>query len=1393
MQHNDETLAHTTKIAAGVVGAVATVGALAKFAKGVKRWVARPDAYSERNKIRHDQLRKSYTHFLRASPPDKWEIDKKHRPVSSLTIADLKYELQQGSANLDAIHSASIHQSAKSMHATLLKLLDSLAKRKNKPLKTSCVDILFLSEVVDWLLNKLPACKLDDKQTLSELCARSEYFENALNNILDPDKGRDAGTRNNPIVALESMIGNLRSICVSTEELIELRTFSDHIDELDNTAVSMSAEIFNAMHLLIKGKHSFETTFQVGLFLDRSQIHRPTYSEFQKKRLAFWLEETLRVLGIKSTGFISTKHISLETIEKHLASEFSESRSFPKELFDVAHDDWGHWLVLFENSPVVIDKTAVLKERLSHIREIYQGVLSLYYLRQLLAHARKVAPVSGEVWFFGDKIGHSVIVALMTIASKIIQGLNAKVSDFHEKNKLVFESLRSASVIQHGTESYMAISAAHDRLDDYQKQYQRALLEIGAIEKKRDVFHSRVIEASESRQALIHDIINFMQHNHMVELADYDVLKKSLANESASEAKHHPIIQPATEEEIKLKQKSLALAYRQESKECQGLGIGCADSAQSPQSQALSLIKAKTTHSKAIPSEQSVLPKKIGAFQTLCRLVQSRGLTAAERVRYDALVCAYEQLLGASSPPEWEHIDDAELSADFHTLTYKLQAKLDIMSRVAPASIHHSAKGILGGIVKLYDSLSKRWLGKIKSNSVEELFFTELANWVVKTLPGYDFKNKDTLFELKKRLTYCEDVYKNVLIPEANTYLAQRNNPLPVLTCIKQDIEGIIGATTELVHSATLDDRLRELDNAILEMGAQAFHMMYFLINGDHRAQHGLPVDLFLDDKQKTRPKITEIKKQQLATWLKNMLLMLGIKGNDFNNSKRPTLTEIDELFAGECPTDPSCQLPKSLRDPSSESWGHWLFLFPVDKQQKKILCAKQAEAIREIYKNILKVYDLRHMIAHARKVAPVYGEASLYGDDTGRAIMDTLIGISKNTTKELSTSLSAFHSPLSKKFTALKGQKISPKELGYIAMGLVSQQMESFLSYYGKGLESIAELETQCKMSTSRIARAETSKIELLKEVVNFSNQRGLRLSPRLKLAYSRLHEDQFLILPSFVKIAAPPKKLSQLIDERCHEINPRATVLNLSQLRFDVRKLDNKADPILDTLLEFFSGGGVKKINAPITSINFRNNGFYSNNPAASVSLKLLFAELHRLPPTITTIDLRGNGFEAYTREQLSELLQFVPRHIKIHFNGKKPLGAQDHLSRLNWPFYFHQMAKEASGDMLQLAYLLLNDYTKGNSALLRFFTFNGCHSHVADVCVYVDRIRKGQYPNIASLLKELSQFEPTNPVGTLSTRLSFLYHHAYKQLGFHEFNDCFSTQTEEEVSRSACMKMF
>ena len=1276
------------------------------------------------------------------------------------------------------------------MHATLLKLLDSLAKRKNKPLKTSCVDVLFLSEVIDWLLNKLPAYKLDDKQTLLELCARAEYYENVLKNILDPDKGHDAGTRNNPIVALESMIGNLRCICVSTEELIESRTFSDHIDELDNTLVSMSAEIFNAMRLLIKGKHSFETTFQVGLFLDRSQTHRPTYSDFQKKRLAFWLEESLRVLGIKTSGFISTKHITLETIDKHLASEFSDLRSFPKELFDVAHDDWGHWLVLFENSPLVVDKTAVLKGRLKNIRDIYQGVMSLYYLRQLLAHARKVAPVSGEVWLFGDKIGHSVIATLMTIASKIIQGLNAKVSAFHEKNVLVFEPLRTASVIQHGTDSYHAISAAHDRLDDYQKQYQRALLEIAAIAKRREVFHSRVIEASESRQALIHDIVNFMQHNDMVALTDYDILQKSLVKGAASEVKGSPIIPPATDDEIKLKQKSFALAYRQEGVELQELGVGRADSDKTPQAQALLLIKAKTAHSKAIPSEQSVLPKQGGAFQTLCRLVQSRGLTDAQRVRYDALVRAYEQLLGESSPPEWEHIDEAELSTDFRTLTYQLQAKLDVMQRVAPASIHHSAKGILGGIVKLYDSLSKRWLGKIKSNSVEELFFTELANWVVKTLPGYDFKNKDTLFELKKRLTYCEDVYKNVLIPEANTYLAQRNNPLPVLTCIKQDIEGIIGATTELVHSATLDDRLRDLDNSILEMGAQAFHLMYFLINGDHRAQYGLPVDLFLDDEQKSRPKITELKKQQLAIWLKNMLLMLGIKGNDFNNSKRPTLTEIDALFAGECSTDADCRLTKNLRDPSSESWGHWLFLFPEDKQQKKTLCEKQSEAIREIYKNILKVYDLRHMIAHARKVAPVYGEASLYGDDTGRAIMDTLIGISKSATKELSTSLNAFHSPLSKKFTELKGKKISPKDPGYVAMGLANQQMDSLLSYYEKGSKSIAELETQCKMSTSRIARAETSKIELLKEVVNFSRQRGLALSPELQLAYTRLQEDQFSVLPSFLNLAAPPQKLRQLIDERSADITPRETVLNLSKLRFDARTLDNDADPILEPLLEFFSAGRIK---APISCINFRNNGFHSDNPAARVSLKLLFAELHRLPPNITTIDLRGNGFEAYTRDQLTELLQFVPSHIRLYLNGKKPLSAQEHLSRLNWPFYFHQISEEAGDDMLKLAYLLLNDYTKGNSALLRFFTFNACHSHVADVSVYAEKIRKRLYPNIESLLKELSQLEPTNPVGTLSTRLSFLYHHAYKELGFHAFNNCFAIHTDEEASRSASIKMF
>ena len=301
---------------------------------------------------------------------------------------------------------------------------------------------------------------------------------------------------------------------------------------------------------------------------------------------------------------------------------------------------------------------------------------------------------------------------------------------------------------------------------------------------------------------------------------------------------------------------------------------------------------------------------------------------------------------------------------------------------------------------------------------MEQFFFTDLAFWVIYKLPGYDFKAQSTLDELLRMQIYCNHVYHHILIPEQTESQAQRNNPLPVLALVNHDLKGIIRATAALVDGATLNDHLYHLDNAVLNMIAQTYHVMYLLIDGDHEFESGLPVELFLDDTQTNRPKMTALKKQPLAQLLREALLLPGIRNNSFNDLNKLSEEDIARHVA------------RWMSDP---------------KIGGKLLGDTRAK-IGALYGALLGLFRVRTLISHARKVAPIYGEISLYGDEQGRAIITSLLRIATHLTDTLSERLIGFFDESRKAHLILKERgKLKAEAPASIAMNGAYQQIQKF------------------------------------------------------------------------------------------------------------------------------------------------------------------------------------------------------------------------------------------------------------------------------------------------------------------------------------------------------------
>lgn len=96
---------------------------------------------------------------------------------------------------------------------------------------------------------------------------------------------------------------------------------------------------------------------------------------------------------------------------------------------------------------------------------------------------------------------------------------------------------------------------------------------------------------------------------------------------------------------------------------------------------------------------------------------------------------------------------------------------------------------------------------------------------------------------------------------------------------------------------------------------------------------------------------------------------------------------------------------------------------------------------------------------------------------------------------------------------------------------------------------------------------------------------------------------------------------------------------------------------------------------------------------------------------------------------------------------------------LEQSQWPFFFKLLVNDTMTP-LQKARALLNDYTKSDSATLRFITGQWNRSHVMDVARIVKHIDLGVIKSLEELKKETDEIDIHNDSGALSTRLACIF---------------------------------
>ncbi|MBY0542719.1 MAG: DUF5617 domain-containing protein [Sphingobacteriaceae bacterium] len=245
----------------------------------------------------------------------------------------------------------------------------------------------------------------------------------------------------------------------------------------------------------------------------------------------------------------------------------------------------------------------------------------------------------------------------------------------------------------------------------------------------------------------------------------------------------------------------------------------------------------------------------------------------------------------------------------------------------------------------------------------------------------------------------------------------------------------------------------------------------------------------------------------------------------------------------------------------------------------------------------------------------------------------------------------------------------------------------------------------------------------------------------------YMQLSVNHFLIS------SVPPRQISPEHERQClatvaqriNHLKSGDNCLDLS--RCGLNRLESKFSQV-----HFISG--LKTLSRAITKLKLRGNGFLQEKRCQQVFVELI----KEIPENIKCLDLSDNGFEHENDKTLSELFKFIPTFIEqLILDNEQPMLPSEQIDKHCWPESYFSFLKATNN--LQQARELLNDYTKDDSALRRFFYGHWNRHHTDAIARLVYYIDNDLISNVDDLNFELEQIKLSSQTGSLARRFSFL----------------------------------
>ncbi len=469
----------SANLAAGVLAGIGIAGGLYAAYSCIYKWVTDPSPLSKEDLKRYRAMTTAYRK-MGIEIPSRWFLDGK-KPTYCMNYSEIIHSLEETINQLLLEHSG-MHLARASILLLIKRYLESIEARSTTTDtvflsydRPDGVEAMFLYEMVLWFQIIVPNLHDLNEETAATFEKRIAYCREIFIRITK-NHWHNQG-RANFKDFLERLIGELQEYHSYLIQRIETANFNDLINRLGDNLLSLSAQSFNILHLLINGVN------QSNLLV--KQFIRPYESDvkvlnLRSKKLGKWLLETLKLADITNSTFESNATITLEEISQHLDAEIPGDEGCTLKPKEIISSEWGHWPFVLSEPPsqrrtsnltVLSSKqkreTLHVHEYLKSIREFHRLVLQFYYIRKNLLRITTVANFFGERWIYGDPVGKVLLDELLTNVSEIVQ-------EYRDKFKLFWES--------YFDEHYVRYAKAH-KIDDYRNDCHNWLNMIDQVHK----------------------------------------------------------------------------------------------------------------------------------------------------------------------------------------------------------------------------------------------------------------------------------------------------------------------------------------------------------------------------------------------------------------------------------------------------------------------------------------------------------------------------------------------------------------------------------------------------------------------------------------------------------------------------------------------------------------------------------------------------------------------------------------------------------------------------------------------------------------------------------------------------------------------------------------------